>query len=216
MSFDFENSSLEDFFEWYLHNAPTFGGIPLLRAVEDVHGVTGIVYFQKGCFQVQLFAMPANYVIPEHTHPNVDSFELYLGGQVMFSHEGKWRTEHENMLNPDDHGLCRQRLRHIRVRPQDLHGGVSGPAGAVFMSVQKWLNGKRPSCVSKDYDGLALAADHETEHGELQHKEELTWRDAASGENTPPPWLAMPPKPVFGYNTFSINSVSFDNGDTKH
>ena len=56
------------------------------------------------------------------------------------------------------------------------------------MSIQQWLNDTAPSCVSKDYDGIALAADHTTTVGSLEHKE-LTWRDAASGEDTPPPWL---------------------------
>lgn len=189
--FDFENASVEEFFDWFLEYGPKFGGVPLLRAVEDVHGVTGIVFFQKGCFQVQLFAMPANYIIPEHTHPNVDSFELYLGGQVMFSHDGKWRTPSENMLASDEDGLAPSRLKHIRVKPQDKHGGISGPAGAVFLSIQKWINGRPPSCVSKDYDGIALAEAHEADHGELVHKE-LTWRDAASEEDTPPPWIKEP------------------------
>ena len=79
--------------------------------------------------------MPANYVIPEHTHPNVDSFEVYLGGQVMFSHVGEWRTAHSNMLAADASGLSKQRLSNIRVRLDDSHGGTSGPAGAVFLSI---------------------------------------------------------------------------------
>ena len=72
---------------------------------------------------------------------------------------------------------------------QDVHGACVGPSGGVFMSIQQWLNDTAPSCVSKDYDGIALAADHTTTVGSLEHKD-LTWRDAASSEDTPPPWLA--------------------------
>ena len=30
------------------------------------------------------------YVVPEHTHPNVNSYEIYLTGTIFFSHSGKW------------------------------------------------------------------------------------------------------------------------------
>ncbi len=209
MSFDFENATIEEFFEWYMKNCSPFGGIPAFRAVEDVHGVTGIVYFQKGNFQVQLFAMPANYIIPEHTHPNVDSFEVYLGGQVMFSHSGKWRTPPEAMIQSDADGLAQSRLKWIRVQPQDSHGGISGPAGAVFLSIQKWINGRPPSCVSKDYDGIALASEHRAERGKLEHKKTLTWRDAASLETTPPPWINEPAHYGHLIST-NANSVTFN------
>ena len=159
------------------------GHITADGAVQEVHGVLGVTHFKTTTFPGADVCCAANYIIPEHTHPNVDSFELYLGGQIMFSHLGKWVATSGEVIAADRFGQSLMRGSSIRVKPDDLHGGCFGPSGGVFMSIQHWLNDTMPSCVSKDYDGIALAAEHTTTVGNLEHKE-LTWRDAARGGYT--------------------------------
>jgi len=178
---------LELFKDSYLAKAPIIGYTPLNNVVRDIFGIYGYTQFSQGDYQVQVFVVPPHKIIPEHTHPNVDSFEVYLGGQILFSHSGKWLSTNEQLTEMDENKCSVIRGTTVRVKPNDLHGGCFGPAGGVFMSIQKWLNGVKPSCVSFDYDGIALDEDHKVEYGEIEHKE-LTWRDAASLENISPFW----------------------------
>ena len=50
----------------------------------------------------------------------------------------------------------------MRVRPNDVHGGVFGPGGGVFLSIQHWLNGVEPHCVARDYTGITMGRDHQS------------------------------------------------------
>lgn len=178
---------LENFLQYYLEDGLILGYSPAHNTVRDVFGIYGYTQYCVENFQVQVFVVPPYKIIPEHTHPNVDSFEVYLGGQILFSHNGKWATTNDDIKEPTKRGTSKMRGKYLRVRPNDSHGGCFGPAGGVFMSVQRWLNGTSPSCVSLDYDGIALADNHEAEFGNVIHKD-LTWKDAAPLEITAPFW----------------------------
>jgi len=179
---------LDVFLHRYLNKATILGRIPTNNAVKDVYGIYGITQCVYKNFQVQMFVVPPMTVIPEHTHPNVDSYEVYCGGHIMFSHGGKWVKTNEEVQESDEYDLSILRGKKIRVKPNDLHGGCFGPSGGVFLSIQHWINDVTPSCVSKDYDGIALDSEHTTDQGNLNFKE-LTWQDAASLEDTPPFWI---------------------------
>ena len=71
------------------------------------------------------------------------------------------------------------------LRPNDVHGGVFGEGGGVFLSVQHWLNGVKPHCVSADYDGITMGEHHlaGVKYGEAKAKKKLTAKDAASLEH---------------------------------
>jgi hypothetical protein len=168
------------FLQQFLSRCPVTAHIPFYNAVKVLpQGILGGTYYVKKPFQVQVFFIPPNTIIPEHTHPNVDSYEVYMGGQILFSHQKRWVGT--GKYSPG---------QSIRVKPSDVHGGCFGPAGAVFMSVQHWLNDTDPSCVSKDYNGIALDETHESITDKLDHKE-LTWKDAASAETIPPYWSSI-------------------------
>lgn len=175
---------LESFLNWFKDESPKFGLIPLLNAVHKIEDVTSVTWLRHEQFQVQLFIVPPNYVIPEHTHPNVDSFEFYLGGQSKFSLFGEWIVDEDEIKLPSDFGLSRIREMSIRVLPNSPHGGVFGPSGGVFMSIQHWLNGIEPHCVSSDYTGKVMG-DHHLKMVKLgdaipSSQAELGFNDAAS------------------------------------
>jgi quercetin dioxygenase-like cupin family protein len=174
------SDTLALFLDWFLHQN-VIGRVPFGSAVHSVEGVTSILMYREAPFQVQMFAVPPNHIIPQHTHPNVDSFEVYVGGEIRFSHKGKWVSEQPKAVD----GLPDLRGSIIRVLPNDPHGGVFGPSGGVFFSVQHWLNGVPPSCVANDYSGVVMGADHmaKVERGAPILKHKLTWRDAAPLEN---------------------------------
>jgi quercetin dioxygenase-like cupin family protein len=176
--------TLEEFLDIFLKESPNIGIIPLFNAVRKIEDVYSVVWYRNPPFQVELFIAPGNYTIPEHTHPNVDSYEVYLGGQIRFSHSGNWTSPPESFDTPNEYGTSVRRGTVIRVKPNDIHGGVSGPSGGVFMSVQKWLNGVEPHSVALDYTGAVMGKDHMAKvvDGVPVLKQELTLQDAAHKE----------------------------------
>jgi hypothetical protein len=177
---------LEAFAIFFTTKVPAFGLIPLFNAVHKIQDVFSVTWYRHEQYQVQMFIVPPNYVIPEHTHPNVDSIELYLGGQIKFSHKGKWTIPEQDLQIPSFMGTSCRRGKMIRVRPNDPHGGIFGEGGGVFMSIQKWLNEVEPHCVSADYVGATMGEHHTAniKFGDAYTKSNLTWKDAASLEES--------------------------------
>lgn len=177
---------LEKFCADFLQRMPIIGFVPFAGAVSRIENVTAILLYRKDQFQVQMFAVPEGTIIPEHTHPNVDSIEVYAGGNIMFSHSGKYVFPEETVHEHDGPFRCAtMRGAKIRVRPNDVHGGVFGEGGGVFLSVQHWLNGVKPHCVAADYDGLTMGEDHlaKVVTGAATAKKKLTAKDAAALEH---------------------------------
>ena len=175
---------LDAFLNYVLSEMPSIGEMPFDVAVRSIDGVTAVTWLRYRQFQVQMFICPPHHVIPEHTHPNVDSYEVYVGGQIRFSHSGRFIVPDDALDGPDANGLAKRRGWVIRVRPDDLHGGVFGEKGGVFLSVQHWLNGVAPHCVSADYDGAVMGPDHlaGVVNGNAFLPSDLTARQAASKE----------------------------------
>lgn len=181
-----ELDPLERYCAEFLTQTPIHGFVPFAQAVWMVENVTSILLDRRGQFQVQMFAMLPGTIIPEHTHPNVDSIEVYVGGNMRLSHLGKYFCpEDEIFESPGPLGLASKRGMMVRVHPQDPHGGVIGEGGGVFMSVQHWLNGVKPHCVAADYDGVTLGEKHLSQVvcGTASAKKKLTPKDAASLEH---------------------------------
>ena len=181
---EFDDLSL--FLEWVLTEMPPIWVVPRKQSVWRIGEVTSTLLYRKAPYQVQLFSVPGNFIIPEHTHPNVDSYEVYVGGDIRFSFEGEYVHTSED-LEEDEHGLCKARGSVIRVRPNNKHGGMFGPAGGTFLSVQKWLNEVEPHCVAMDYIGICLSEDHYNNvvNGKPELKEELTEYDVVRAVEEP-------------------------------
>lgn len=176
---------LEKFCSWFLKKMPVIGAVPFQGAVSKVEDVTAILLYRKDQFQVQMFAVPEGTIIPEHTHPNVDSIEVYVGGNIRFSHSGKYVYPEDQLYALSGPlGCAFKRGTTIRVHPNDVHGGVFGEGGGVFLSVQHWLNGVKPHCVAADYSGTTMGEHHlaQVVTGEAKAKPKLTAKDAASLE----------------------------------
>ena len=76
--------TLETFCTSFLEKMSVIGAVPFAGAVTRIENVTAILLYRRDQFQVQMFAVPENTIVPEHTHPNVDSIEVYVGGNIMF------------------------------------------------------------------------------------------------------------------------------------
>ena len=174
---------LQKFAAQYLKHAGGLGAVPFHGAVDRVENVTSVLMYREGQFQVQMFIVPEGTIIPEHVHPNVDSIEIYVGGNYRLSHSGKFTNPATDIA--EDGGplkLAKLRGHAIRVKPDHLHGGVFGKGGGVFLSIQHWLNGVAPNCVARDYSGQTMGPDHKDKvvFGEaFSPEKELELTDAA-------------------------------------
>lgn len=176
---------LKQFCDQFLQKAPVIGAVPFAGAVSRIEDVTAILLYRRDQFQVQMFVVPEGTIIPEHAHPNVDSFEVYVGGNIQLSLDGKHVYSPSILFeNKGPLKLASRRGERVRVRPGQIHGATIGAGGAVFLSVQHWLNGVAPHCVGSDYDGVAMGEDHlaKVKFGKATTKPKLTARDAASLE----------------------------------
>jgi quercetin dioxygenase-like cupin family protein len=128
---------LTNFRDWWLANRPF--NTPEKNVLSHVADTHGVVLFRQGPYQVELFNVKPNSTIPAHIHPNVDSYEVYVGGDIEFMREGELYKQH-------DIGGS------IRIFPASWHGGNFGERGGCFLSIQKWLNETEPKFVGDDWD----------------------------------------------------------------
>ena len=127
---------LTAFLHWWLEKRPI--NTPNDNPLSFGGQICGVVLYRQDNYQVQLFIGQPNSVGDPHIHPNVDSYEVFIGGDINFMCDGVW-----------------EQLKGIggfqRVTPGSWHGGTSGERGGCFLSVQKWLNGVPPTCIGNDW-----------------------------------------------------------------
>ena len=137
--------------EFYLRNF--FETTPILFPPDNplnfVEGVIGYTVNRYKQFQTQLFIVQPNVEIPDHIHPNVDSYEVAIHGMTF---------RHSNQIVGTPETI--KRGVGIYVAHNDWHGGTASPSGGCFMSVQKWLNDVSPSSVGNDWDGETMGQLH--------------------------------------------------------
>jgi quercetin dioxygenase-like cupin family protein len=127
---------LNAFLNWWISNKPF--NTPNDSPTNANGTLSGVVLYRQDQYQVQLFNVQPNCVIEPHIHPNVDSFEVFVGGDIVFINDN---VEHPRTKLFDV----------IRVKPTSWHGGKFGERGGCFLSVQKWLNGVPPTSVGNDW-----------------------------------------------------------------
>lgn len=140
------------------------------------------VMYKEGQYQVECLNWPPHAIIPEHRHPDIDSYEVYIRGKISFSHGGYWIDSH-----PEQEKICK--MRHdfftLKVYHDDIHGAFMGDDRSIFMSVQHWQNGVKPSTVGENYVGEYNIDDVEGQSTRGKNAE-LTWIDAAHNETQKP------------------------------
>lgn len=158
-----EFSNLMGFARWFLEQPVAAWRPPNNGAFQYLFGdltISGMVLCRIPPYQVELFTGVGPGRVTEHTHPNVDSIEYALSGEVTFSLEGEIFLDNGKLAGDGAFDSCGAMLR---VRPNRWHGATVGPRGGVFLSIQKWLNGVEPSSVGTDWEG---ALGHKISHND--------------------------------------------------
>ncbi len=132
---------------------------PFADGLTRVGEFSGIVLYRQAPYQVQLWLCDPNSEIPDHAHPDVDSIQLYIGGQLELRYQWKVVIPNEAIFEHED-GNCSVRGLTLRVHPGETHGATIGPKGAAFVTFQKWLK-EPPKSVELNWQGDYLSKDHE-------------------------------------------------------
>ncbi|MGZ5050454.1 MAG: hypothetical protein ACXWF8_05275 [Methylobacter sp.] len=131
---------LAAFASWWL-NTRTFCP-PRTTPISFYGNMTGVVLYRHENYQVELFIADPDSVAPSHVHPDVDSFELYLSGDLVFNIGGVvFDPALQDSLS----------FGPTRIRPDCWHDGKTGKIGGAFLSIQKWLNGVPPTSVGDNW-----------------------------------------------------------------
>lgn len=122
----------------------------------DFGGVQTSVLQADGRFQVEAVMVGPNVVIPDHTHPNVDTIEYPLAGLLRLTLDG---IDLFPNAGDDVYALCARRVA-VRIDRDQIHGGKAGPGGALFLSIQRWDTLARGH-VGRDWRGATVSPAHE-------------------------------------------------------
>ena len=90
-------------------------------------------------FQIERATVLPDSVVPIHRHPNADSWECYVAGDLMLSINGHCFTINEHT-----------RRNKLPVLRTSWHGADIGPKGAQFLSIQKWFS--KPRAITDDWE----------------------------------------------------------------
>ena len=143
-------SELEVYLKWIVENVSISPWLLIEKNLSFADGIVGLVVHRDEQFQTQLFTAQPNISIPNHRHPNVDSYEVAMNGMT-FIHSG--RTIPSKIMRP---GMS------IYVDHDDLHGAYASEGGGCFLSVQQWLNDVSPTSVGNDWIGDTMGAQHDS------------------------------------------------------
>lgn len=148
---------LQEFVRWFCTEGPSLPLTPY-DGLAWAGELSGLLLYRSGQFQVQLFTFPPGTVIPPHRHPHVDSFDMFVCGDLTIYKNGKPICPCEFFSQTID-GLPRLRAVGFHIGPEDWHSGKVGPLGAAFLSFQHW-RGPEPSTIGLDWEGQPANEQH--------------------------------------------------------
>jgi hypothetical protein len=102
--------------------------------------------------QIQQFLFRPNTEIVEHSHPHVESIEIYVCGDMRLTLDGKEAMTYEGTKDMPD-GTCPKNGGMLYLPKGSVHGGSIGPRGGCFLSVQLWEEGIKPKPIHLDWHG---------------------------------------------------------------
>lgn len=145
--------NLAAFARWFMAQPPTSWRVPQHPIYQfDMQGgaARGVVLYRDGRYQAELFIVTQSGVFPEHSHPNVDSIEVLIAGNIEFIVRGR------SMFRPSLLEKHPPKLgTMIGVGAGVSHGAILHEGGGAFISLQRWRKGVPITSVGIDWNGPA-------------------------------------------------------------
>lgn len=89
-----------------------------------------LVLYRNGPWQLELVTLMPNIVVPRHSHPNVTTFGVYLGGAGALDSTAYVKRQIDKLQSGTMVG--------VTTPAGEEHGGSVGPDGLCFLSFQQW------------------------------------------------------------------------------
>lgn len=151
---------LKTFAHWYIKKMLDENCLMVNTVYDNVSIVSncfGVTLFKKDPFQVQLWLCKSNQKSPEHTHPDIDTYEVYFGGDITFTKNGKSVQKKPQKL-PNSKSSAWGWF--MRINSDVKHEAVSGDTNVSFLSIQYWRNNTPISSVEKNWKGQKFGDNH--------------------------------------------------------
>lgn len=144
--------SLEEFTEWYINNSIPFL-IPNGTGSIVTDDATSICIFRKPPYQVEFYIIHPNVNIKSHSHPDIETFTVLLGGEKTTT-SGDFGTS--NTFN---------RLGGLKVPMNKLHGKFTEDGysheGFAMLSFQRWRHGVEITSAALNWKGTTAGPIHD-------------------------------------------------------
>lgn len=142
-----EFKDLADYMRFIMQSS--FGALaPPENPIVTYGRTVGICLDRRGQYQVELFIIPPPVEIVEfHTHPDVDAFELHMGGDFDFE-----AADFSYTAFPPGTHLCEKNL--VWVPSTCVHGAINARSeskGTSILTIQFWKNGVIPTSVVHNF-----------------------------------------------------------------
>jgi quercetin dioxygenase-like cupin family protein len=111
-------------------------------AVRMLVNSTEVVLYREAPFQVELITLRKSSVVPPHSHPNIDTYELLLSGSEQATVQVGRRC----------HGRAKA-VKIVSIHRGVVHSAQQGPdCDTAFLSFQYW-HGIAPTFITDDWLG---------------------------------------------------------------
>lgn len=139
----------DDFLKW------TFSELRPIEVRNSGNRMSMILYRQPP-FQVELVTWMPGTVVPAHTHPNIDSIQLAVSGELALVLGPDEDATNDLIERSQTWKASTLKKRPIRIGPGVWHGGKASKAGATFLSFQQWTEGVKQTAAGIDWRGPKL------------------------------------------------------------
>lgn len=156
------------FAEWFL-TQPLAALTPPALPVVSQGPVAHVVLYRDGQYQVEQYLLMQNKALfPPHRHPHVDTIEVDISGEILFTLDGVPTRSNVTLLIRSPFGETIRKTA-VRIRANQEHWVTVGETGGTFLSIQHWT-GIEPTSVVLDWDGPSFSNTHQTNLRELRSK----------------------------------------------
>jgi hypothetical protein len=146
------------FKDWWLKS-----GCPIRPPFKDAVYTTDIshtlVLYRVGPYQVELCTCKANSQAPLHCHPGVDSYFIYLTGNIDFGLSDGSFTDSAALQKEGKGGAHMLLGQGAHAMSGALHTLKVKEEGGAFLSFEKW-NTKTPDSVTVNWEGEPIGEEH--------------------------------------------------------
>jgi hypothetical protein len=152
--------SVHEFVEYWFENGrpirPPFDG-PVFTT--DI--AYSVVLFRQDNCQVELYTCKPNTQAPWHGHPGVDSYFIYLGGNIDFGQPDGTFTQTAHLQSAREDGAHLLYGQTAEALDGARHTLKVGPEGGAFLSFERWTQ-KIPTSVTINWSGDPVGIEHES------------------------------------------------------